>query len=223
MDEFLQEIAEDDWLSDLRHYMPSGWIGHAPFLKFLIKELKPQVFVELGTHNGFSYFVGCQVIKELGIECSAVAIDHWQGDSQAGFFDEEVFKRVSNINTEYEAFSKLLKMTFADANPLFSDSSIDLLHIDGHHSYDSVTEDFSTWLPKMKRHGVILLHDIHVRKSDFGVYKLWRELKTNYENIEFVGSHGLGVIFLGSAYSDNLMQILKLKHLDSAWVSRRLI
>ena len=49
----------------------------------------------------------------------------------------------------------------------------------------------------MAANGVILLHDIHVRRNTFGVYKLWAEIKKKYQTMEFVGSHGLGVVFLG--------------------------
>lgn len=41
-----------------------------------------------------------------------------------------------------------------------------------------------------------MFHDIKETKDDFGVYKLWLELKTKYRYIEFHHSHGLGVIFM---------------------------
>jgi predicted O-methyltransferase YrrM len=66
VDEVLAEITKDQFLFNVRNYVPSAWIGHAPFLKFIIREFKPRSFVELGTHNGFSYFVGAQAIQESG-------------------------------------------------------------------------------------------------------------------------------------------------------------
>ena len=197
MEAELKKIAEDGWLTQIRNYVPSAWIGHAPFLRFLIRELKPKVFVELGTHNGFSYFVACQTIQELGLPTKAFAVDHWLGDQHAGLFDESVYQSVLALNDQYKNFSTLLKMSFAEARAEVSDS-IDLLHIDGLHTYAAVKEDFDTWLPKMSKDGIILLHDIHVRHADFGVYKLWAEIKNQFSTIEFTGTYGLGVIFLGS-------------------------
>ena len=169
MDTLLNEISHDRYLFTVEDFMPSAWTGHAPFLKFLVREMEPRTFVELGVHNGFSYFVGCQAIQECKIQTKAFAIDHWVGDSQAGFFDESVYQGVVAANQKYSAFSTLLKMSFDEALKHFGENSIDLLHVDGFHSYESVKQDFETWLPKMSTNGVVLLHDIHVRRDTFGV------------------------------------------------------
>ncbi len=49
-----------------------------------------------------------------------------------------------------------MRMLFEDATHHFSDESVDLLHIDGLHTYDAVQEDFTTWLPKVRpgRHSI---------------------------------------------------------------------
>jgi hypothetical protein len=197
MDELLNEISHDQYLFSVQDYVQSAWIGHAPFLKFIIREQRPKKFVELGVHNGFSYFVACQAIKECKVDGTAFAIDNWTGDEQAGFFDDSVYEGVKVINTKYSEFSTLLKMNFDDDLTQFYDSSIDLLHIDGFHSYESVRKDFESWFSKMDSNGIILLHDVHVRRNSFGVYLFWQEIKSRFKTIEFVGSHGLGVIFLG--------------------------
>jgi hypothetical protein len=197
MEDLLREISHDPYLFQINDFVDSGWIGHAPFLKFLIRELKPSLFVELGIHNGFSYFVGCQAISECNLEAKAFAVDHWKGDQQAGFFDNSVYESVKMLNSKYSNFSSILNVSFEDALNDFFDSSIDVLHIDGYHSYESVKNDFESWLPKLKKDGVILLHDISVRRDTFGVHKLWAEIKMQHNTIEFVGSHGLGVVFLG--------------------------
>jgi len=197
----LRNLAEDSWLTKIDYYAPSAWFGHAPFLRFLIRESKPKIFVELGTHSGFSYFVACQSIKELGIKAQSFAVDHWKGDSHAGEIDESVFHRVNNYNKNFDTFSTIFRMKFSEALNSFRNQTIDILHIDGFHTYAAAKEDFETWLPKMKSDGMILLHDIHVRRSNFGVYELWNELKSSYNTIEFLHSHGLGVVLLGETKS----------------------
>jgi hypothetical protein len=210
MDKLLNEISHDEYLFRVNNYLPSAWIGHAPFLKFLVREQKPRLFVELGVHNGFSYFVGCQSIQECQLNSKAFAVDHWLGDSQAGFFDDSVFQGVKTLNQKYSSFSTLLKMSFDEALDQFENSSIDLLHIDGFHSYESAKKDFESWLPKMSSSAIILLHDIHVRRNTFGVYLFWKELKKNYKTIEFVGSHGLGVVFLGEIQDGKIAQLVEI-------------
>jgi len=206
IDTLLKVIAEDGWLCHVRTYVPSAWIGHAPFLRFLIREIRPRIFVELGTHNGFSYFLACQTIQELGLETKAFAVDHWLGDQHAGIFDESVYQSVVSHNEQYDSFSTLVKMSFTEARAEILDT-IDLLHIDGLHTYEAVKDDFDTWLPKMAKDGIILLHDIHVRHADFGVFKLWSEIKKDFSTIEFTGTYGLGVVFLGSIPSETLTLI----------------
>ena len=209
-DASLNEISHDPYLFSVSNYMQSAWLGHAPFLKYLIREQKPSLFVELGVHNGFSYFVGCQSIRECSLDSKSFAVDHWKGDSQAGRFDDSVYQEVVNLNLKYSDFSTLLKMSFAEALNSFQDQAIDLLHIDGFHSYEAIKEDFETWIPKMRPNGIILLHDIHVRRNTFGVFKFWREIKSEYKTIEFVGSHGLGVVFLGEVPFGKLEKLLSL-------------
>lgn len=37
---------------------PAAWIQQIPFAKFLINELKPDFFIELGTQSGNPFFLG---------------------------------------------------------------------------------------------------------------------------------------------------------------------
>ena len=137
----------------------------------------------------------CQAVDENGISCQCYAVDTWQGDSHAGFYDESVFTEVETYNQEnYPSFSKLLRTTFDAAQASFGDQTIDLLHIDGLHRYEAVRRDFETWWPKVRPGGVVLIHDTAARHEDFGVWKLWEELSSQFPHFEFTHSWGLGVL-----------------------------
>ena len=180
---------------------PDSWVGHLPFSAWLMKTLSPTVFVELGTHSGNSYFSFCQAVVENNLATVCYAVDTWQGDEHAGFYAADVFAQVSQDNAaKYAAFSRLLRMTFDEATGYFAEGSVDLLHIDGFHSYEAVAHDFTTWLPKLAPGAVVLFHDTNVRERDFGVWQFWRELQARYpNNLEFFHSHGLGVLQLNDA------------------------
>ena len=87
-----------------------------------------------------------------------------------------------------------MRMLFNDAVNHFEDASIDLLHIDGLHTYEAVQEDFNNWYSKVSPGGIILFHDIDARQSDFGVWKFWAELESQYETFAFHHGFGLGVL-----------------------------
>ncbi len=182
----------------LRLVKPIGWAGHIPFAFWITGNLHPEIFVELGSHSGNSYFAFCQSVSTNSLSTKCYAVDTWQGDSQAGFYDEDVYHDVASYNEQhYHTFSRLLKMRFDEALPLFSNGSIDLLHIDGLHTYDAVRHDFETWLPKMSESGIVLFHDINVRHDDFGVYRFWEEVSARYPHLAFDHSSGLGVLAVG--------------------------
>ena len=184
----------------------SAWADHAPFAFWLIEHHKPRTLVELGTHGGYSYFAFCQAVKAFSLSTQCYAVDTWRGDEHTGFYDEAFFQQVSEYNdAHYAAFSRLVRSTFDEAVEHFSDGSIDLLHIDGLHFYEDVKHDFETWRPKLSERAIILFHDTNVRERNFGVFRLWDELRTEFPSFEFLHGHGLGVLGFGSDLPPNMV------------------
>jgi hypothetical protein len=188
---------------------PSTWAQHVPFAMFLVDILRPKLIVELGTYYGVSYSAFCQAIKELELDARCYGVDTWQGDSQSGYFGSEVLSNLKEQHDPlYGSFSRLLQSTFTEASVHFRDNTIDLLHIDGFHTYEAVSQDFAEWLPKMSDRGVILFHDINVREKDFGVWKFWDELKVKYPYFEMMHGYGLGLLAVGQQYPESLQFLL---------------
>ncbi|MCB8839389.1 class I SAM-dependent methyltransferase [Aurantimonas sp. VKM B-3413] len=176
----------------------SAWLEHAPFAFWLIDKLRPRQLVELGTHTGVSFCAFAQAAKQLKTGTACHAVDTWQGDPHAGYYGDDIFTDLSqHVAARYADFAHLVRSTFDEALPRFADGSIDLLHIDGLHTYDAVAHDYQTWLPKVSEGGLILFHDTNVRTRDFGVYRLWAELAAENDSFEFLHGFGLGVMIKG--------------------------
>lgn len=191
-------MKEFDYNSDFND-IGLPWLGHRYFAKDLIEIIKPSIIVELGTWRGSSMFSMLQGIKNLNLETVFFAIDTWEGDKHAGLYEgDDYLKEIERIKNKYYAKCKvnIVRKRFEDAVDDFSDNTIDILHIDGLHTYDAVKSDYETWLPKLTANGIILFHDISVFNSDFGVHRLWKELKSKEQNfcLSFEHSHGLGIL-----------------------------
>lgn len=181
---------------------------HVPFAMLLTDFLRPRVVVELGTFYGVSYCAFCQAVSALGLQTKCYGVDTWEGDPHSGFYGSEVFNDLkSHHDPLYSSFSTLIKSTFDDAVKHFDDQSIDLLHIDGLHTYEAVVHDFETWRPKLSSRGVVLFHDINVRERDFGVWRFWEGLKSEHKYFEFLHGYGLGVLLLGENCPEVLQQL----------------
>lgn len=188
---------------------PAPRLGHISFSFWLVQALLPRTFIELGVHSGNSYCAFLQAVQALGIDARCFGIDHWRDDEQAGFYGEEVYQELHAYHDpRYGSFSTLVRSTFDDAAPNFSDGSVDLLHLDGCHTYEGASRDFTTWLPKMSTRGVMLFHDTNVHERNFGVWRLWQEIALRYPHFEFIHSHGLGVAYVGSEPLRGPLQLL---------------
>ena len=199
----------------------STWQQHIPFAMWLTGLARPNLLVELGTHYGDSYCAFCQAVETLGLETRCFAVDTWEGDPHAGEIQEGVLEDLrAHHDPLYGGFSSLLRSTFDEALGSFDDGSVDLLHIDGFHTYEAVSHDFETWLPKVSRQGLVLFHDIVERDRNFGVWRLWQDVRSKHPTVEFSHGYGLGVAAVGSELPGETAQIFEVSQSELAYLRR---
>ena len=182
---------------------PFAFAGHLPFVLWLVPRWRPRRIVELGVHTGNSLFAFAQAAAELradGHPCEVFGVDTWQGDEHSGRYGEEIFAAVSRVaKADHPDGLELVRSTFDDAVSRFEPGSIDLLHIDGFHTYEAVRHDFDSWRDRLSDRGVVLLHDVCVTdRADFGVHRFWEEIRQSHPHATFTHAHGLGVLFTGT-------------------------
>ena len=132
--------------------------------------------VEIGIEFGRSTTIAGYVSKYHKL--NQVSIDNWSGEyGKVAHQFVNGFKDLHGLN--YAIWS-------GDSSNLSKDykDQIDLLFIDGDHSYTGVIKDCTNWIPKVKRNGLVLFHDFG-RDSLPEVYQaVQEELKLN--RLEFI-------------------------------------
>ena len=146
--------------------------GNTQGLLDLIKEFpEDTVMSEIGCYAGESteLFLKSGRVKQL------YAIDPWEGGYNYAtspevsdfILVEKVFdKRVKGKNVVK------LKMTMKEAFDLLPE--LDVIYIDGNHTYDCVLEDINLSLRKIKKGGIICGHDYN--SKDIGVIQAVNEV-----------------------------------------------
>ena len=178
------------------------WEGHRDFAYDLLHFVRPTRLVELGSQYGCSLFTFCQAVRDFKLNTEINAVDMWSGDIGAEITGEEVYALVQKTAATYypEVKLHLFQMRFDQALPDFADESIDILHIDGGHTFEDVERDFTTWLPKLKENGIVLFHDVY-SPIDQGSCDHWEKTKKEYDcYFDFTHSCGLGVLFPKGRY-----------------------
>jgi predicted O-methyltransferase YrrM len=126
----------------------SGWIdvSEGELLRREIEKLEPgQTYLEIGVAYGKSLATVCYYAKE-GISISGIDCLNWAQR------DQNMQKLgIKNISNFIEGDSQ--------KEALVWNKPIDLLFIDGDHTYLGVLKDLASWIPYVKSGGTIIMHD----------------------------------------------------------------
>ena len=196
------------------HQIESSWQGHSYFVAFLMSILKPKIIVELGVYKGFSLqlmsFIAHRMTQKKLYHTSPkiFGIDSFQGDDHAIYNELNIEEQARQNCQSYNENTKILKGYFNTFLEDFPQSSIDLLHIDGDHKYESVKNDFETWKDKLSDNAVVLFHDTQVETRNFGVKAFFAEISKDYPHIDFIHSSGLGVLFYGKKLNKEIKNFI---------------
>jgi hypothetical protein len=177
-------------------FKSAPWSGHRRFAYDLMLNLEPSLTVELGSHFGVSFFAMSQAMKDHALLGRLVAIDTWEGDEHAGSYGNDVLLSFEDLRSSLfgNINSEIMRMRFDEAVESFEDGSVDVLHIDGLHTYEATKEDHETWQSKLKENGVILFHDV-AEVTGYGTSSYWNEIREAVPSFSFPHSFGLGVLF----------------------------
>ena len=171
------------------------------FLEHL-KDKKLKTVVEIGTANGGVLYALCQMAAD---DAHLISID-LPGGEFGGGYPVEALKRFKKFRKGHQVLDFLMEdshspKTKNKLTELLGNNSIDLLFIDGDHTYKGVKQDWQMYSPLVKKGGTIAFHDIctHLNVPRCEVDKFWKQVKKGKQSIEYIDTNdtswgGIGVI-----------------------------
>jgi hypothetical protein len=149
-----------------------GW--HYDLIPVLIRALRPEVYVELGVREAHLF----NLVSPYAGQAIGVDIDPMSG---------ECMQDAPNVRFHCCTTDEFLEEVKR------SNLAIDVLFIDADHSYEAALQDFRNYLPYLRPHGLILMHDAHPGDASLatptqcgGVYQAVEELSANNDEFEMV-------------------------------------
>lgn len=154
-------------------------IQHPEELQFIIDNCKGKKnFIEIGTNQGGTFIELCKVVKGLHI---SIDLEYPNPDQKIDFD-----KRNEAILNQYPDSILItgdshLKETKDKLIKALNGQKVDVLFIDGDHSYKGIKQDYKDYKEFVNEGGLIIFHDIidseFHRKHECYVSKFWNELK----------------------------------------------
>ena len=200
--------TEEEWFDFAREVFPSHQI-RTEILGFLryAQPFAPHTVVEIGTAEGGTNFLLGAALPTVRTK---IAVDLFvQNTRLLRSFVRPDCRQVFVQGSSYAL------ATVERVRRELAGTPIDVLFIDGDHSYDGAKGDFEAYAPLVRPGGLIAFHDIAPDfKTRFGratrhntgeVPRLWQDLRTRFsETHEFIADReqdgfGIGVIRLPDA------------------------
>lgn len=145
-------------------------------------------YLEIGVHNGssMSYVLQSKINKCIGIDpfedliTNDKSMIHYQKNDNITLNKTNINITNNNINNSEIVLIKNYS-NLVNINEI--DNDIDLLFIDGDHSYNSVKQDYYKFKNNVKINGIIVFDDLHQN----GPKKVFNEILKNDNDIKLFG------------------------------------
>lgn len=176
--------------------MPAQIPAEIKLLAQKVKQIHPQVIVEIGIGQGGTLYIWCRYIQEAR---KIISIDLPRYPTQK----EKFFKSFAERKVHILRGDSHTDETEIALSEILDGEKIDFLFIDGDHKYAGVKDDFQRYKKFVRKGGMIAFHDIAPGSPHIvgGVPILWREIKNRFKHLEIVedwnqGGYGIGILYM---------------------------
>jgi len=172
----------------------------------LLQKDPPRRVCEIGTASGGTLFLLAKVCSPDALLLSVDIGMSWERSLvHAGFANGR--QRIVSVRRDSRA-----PQTIAQVRALLRGKPLDLLFIDGDHTYEGVKADFTNYSPLVRKGGLIVFHDIVADfRTRYGkeipnapytgeVPVFWNEIKAEHKTSELIedpeqDGYGIGVVY----------------------------
>ena len=162
------------------------------------------VVVEIGTSWGGVFYTFCKLARK---DATLVSIDMPGGEfAGGGHVDVEKLRRYGRGKQELHFLREdsHKRETKRELVKILGKKKVDLLFIDGDHTYEGVKKDWEMYSPLVREGGFVVFHDIchHETIQNCEVERFWKEIAPKHSVAEFVDQQntswgGLGIVIMG--------------------------
>lgn len=148
----------------------------------LVHSQEPKVVVEIGTGPGSSTRAIAVALREIKEGLVPGDLDWWP-EYEGHLWSVDYSDLVGGVFVELEIMGLRSFVTrvkdYSEKAALYFELPVDMLLIDGDHSYSAVRKDWFAWYPLLHKGSVVILHDLVIGEVD----KAYKELALGYESI----------------------------------------
>jgi predicted O-methyltransferase YrrM len=168
----------------------------------IISDLKPKVALEIGTLHGGTL---CLLSRLADPGATIVSVDLPLGEFGGGYkwFYVPIFKGFARFRQRIHLLraDSHAPATLSAVQNILGNRQLDLLFIDGDHSYQGVRHDFELYHPLVRPGGVVAFHDVaeHADRT-CEVSRFWDEVKQRYRHTEVIRDRNQGWAGIGLLY-----------------------
>ncbi|HEV7744983.1 MAG TPA: class I SAM-dependent methyltransferase [Pyrinomonadaceae bacterium] len=178
----------------------------------IVKHLKPMTICEIGAAGCGTTFLLAQAAAKAA---TIIALDLAFDPSRKAALETFALPGQRLLCLEADSHRPETARLVAET---LGERSLDVLYLDGDHSYDGVKRDFELYRDLVSSNGMIVFHDI---VSDYktrygitttsdtgGVPKFWQEIKTSWKRVEEIvedyeqDGYGIGILYCDDASTE---------------------
>lgn len=170
----------------------------------ILKELRPSVICEIGAAGGGTTFL---LAHGAPSDAVIITVDLIFPQKRKAALRQFALPGQKIFCLEKDSHQPETVSAIKECLP---DANLDVLYLDGDHSYEGIKADFELFSPLVRPGGIIVFHDIvpdfktrfGIETTSYvgGVPQFWKELKASHEKIEELiedsaqDGYGIGIL-----------------------------